>query len=308
MSWRVLLGLLACNAIWATNPMMGKILMRDFSALQVAWFRYSSALIAVAFVLVSLRVGKRFRLSPTKEVFRPENFRWILLMGALTFFASPVLQYTGLYISTSTANALIVAMEPLFAALLAWVFLREALHWKQTISFALAIAGFFLLSNLKPGDFWGSLSLFSVGNVFLLLTMPMEAMYTIISRKLRGRLTPLTLFAWSLLFGFTVLTAYLLMQGTSLPSYRALPANFWLAILWIGPLGTTVTYVFWTIALARAPVAVVSLTLFLQPILGAVFGAGVLGERLDFWQAAGGLLILGALLLQTTDTLKEEKA
>jgi drug/metabolite transporter (DMT)-like permease len=280
---------------------MGKILMRTHPALQVSWLRYASALAAVLVLLWLLR--GRAELSSRKEV--KQNFPWIFAMGLTTFFGSAVLQYKGLSLSTSTANAIIVALEPLFAVLLAWVFLGESLRWRQTIAFAAAIFGFCLLSNIQPGDLAASLALFNLGNLLILCTMPMEAMYSIISRKLVGRVAPLSLLAVGLACGFAVLTLYVHFSGVGFPFTAPLSGVALAAMLWLGPLGTTLTYIFWTKALQDAPVAAVSLTLFIQPILGAGMGALFLGERLGFWQATGAMLILAGLVLQTWQTIKK---
>lgn len=304
MSWRVLLGLIACNAVWATTPLMGKILMRTHPPLQVSWMRYSSAFLTIALVVLVLSLTRSRQLCSVKSITR--NLQWVTAMGLTTFFGSAVLQYKGLSLSTSTANSLIVALEPLFAVLLAWLFLSESLRARQFIAFGLAICGFALLSNLKPGDVFGSIALFSFGNILLLFTLPMEAMYSIISRKLVGRVTPISLFAAALTVGFSILTFYIYFSGIGFPFDQPLTGAALAALLWIGPLGTAITYVYWSMALTRVPVAAVALTLFVQPILGALAGAVFLGDRLDLWQAVGAVLILGALVLQTLQTLRKE--
>jgi drug/metabolite transporter (DMT)-like permease len=304
MSWPVLLGLVICNAIWATNPIMGKILLQHFPPLQVSWLRYGSAL-GVAFLFSAGFAWKKPALvGAPRLVLRTAALPWVSAMGLITFFGSAVLQFRGLAHSTSTANAILVALEPLFAVFLAWAFLGEELRRRQGFAFVLALLGFLLLSNLKPHDFWATIQLFSFGNFLLLLTMPMEAMYSIISRKLAGRVPAMLLFTAALSFGFLALCFYLAASGLGLPDLRTLGPAGWIALLWVGPVGTTVTYTFWTVVLEEAPVAAVSLTLFVQPILGAAFAALFLGERLDFWQGTGGALIVAALALQTTVALK----
>lgn len=220
-------------------------------------------------------------------------------MGLVTFFASPILQYLGLSRSTATANSLVVAIEPLFAALLAWLFLGEKLSGRQKTGFAIAVAGFFLLSNIKPNNLAESFSLFSVGNLFFLAVMPCEALYTIISRRLVGRITPISILGASLAFGFLVLSGYFWLLGEAWPSLEPLydPRKLG-ALLLVGPIGTAIAYIFWSEALTTATVAMVALTLLAQPLLGTVAGYFFLGERLDLWQGLGALLILGALTLE----------
>lgn len=227
-------------------------------------------------------------------------------MGLITFFASPILQYLGLSRSTATANSLVVAIEPLFAALLAWLFLGEQLNGRQKIGFAIAVAGFLLLSNVKPNDLAGSLSLFNVGNLFFLAVMPCEALYTIISRRLAGKVTPISLLGASLACGFASLSGYFWLIGEAWPSLEPLrdPRNLG-ALLLVGPVGTTLAYIFWSEALINATVAMVALTLLGQPLFGAVAGHFLLGERLDLWQGLGAILILGALAMQLFTRTKE---
>ncbi|RZA08926.1 MAG: DMT family transporter [Proteobacteria bacterium] len=307
MSWPVLLGLVICNAIWATNPIMGKILLQHFPPLQVSCLRYGSALLMALACSGFFGYRRSPLVGPVRLAFNTAALPWVAAMGFITFFGSAVLQFRGLAHSTSTANAILVALEPLFAVFLAWAFLGEEVRKRQGFAFLLAVAGFLFLSNLKPHDFMATIGLFSFGNFMLLLTMPMEAMYSIISRRLGGRVPAITLFTSALLIGFAALIAYLLASGLGFPDLRTLDALGWFALLWVGPLGTAITYTYWTVALEKAPVAAVSLTLFVQPILGAGFASFFLGERLDLWQAIGGALIVGALALQTTVALKPAK-
>jgi drug/metabolite transporter (DMT)-like permease len=307
MSWKVLAGLMLCNAIWATNPVMGKILMRSYLPMQVSWMRYGSALLGTLLAMGYLWRKKPALMGNLSQLKNFSAWGWLLAIGLITFFGSATLQYLGLNLSTSTANALIVAVEPLFAVILARVFLGETMRLNQVGAFILALLGFFLLSNIKPGDILGSMALFNFGNLLLLLVMPMEAMYSIGSRKLAGRVEPIPFFGLSLPIGFAALTAYLLVNEISLPTLSNLDGQGAFALLWLGPVGTAASYVFWTVALVSAPVAAVSLTLFAQPILGAIFGMTFLGERLDFWQFIGAALILSALVLQTLLS-KPEKA
>ncbi len=280
--------------------------MQDYSPMHVAWLRYFSALVT-AFVAILLiqRKPNRF-VTPPMQVLQTKIFLWVGLMALTTFFFSPLLQYVGLAKSTSTANTLIVAMEPLFAALLAWALIAEPWKKVQGLAFCFALAGFLLLSNLQPGD-WSSLANFQAGNLFFLAAMPMEAMYSIVSRKVGGRVGALTLYLAASLLGFLLFSCYLIFFQSGLPAFSQIHWKNFGAILWMGPLGTAITYIYWTVALEKASVAAVSLTLFVQPILGAFVGALFLKESLSTWQFVGALSILFALSLETYFELRKGK-
>jgi len=77
--------------------------------------------------------------------------------------------------------------------------------------------------------------------------------------------------------------------------------EFFLAMLWIGPVGTAFTYLYWMFALENLSVGSLALTLFVQPLVGAAFGSLFLGEYLTGMQWLGGVLILASVLGQVWD-------
>jgi drug/metabolite transporter (DMT)-like permease len=286
---------------------MGKLLLRELPTLQVSWLRYCSALLSGLCILLAIHWRRPHFLTPARETFLSRNLPWITIMGLVSFFASPVVQYEGLNLSTSTANVLIVAMEPVITVILAWILVGEKIHGRQAVAFGIALVGFWLLSRVGPEEAAGPFGLISLGNLLLLVTIPMDAAYTVVSRKLAGRISPISLFTASLGAGFFLLTGYLFALGPGLPHLGDLSLEGWLALLSLGPIGTAATYVFWTLALGRATVAAVALTLFVQPILGTAFGMAFLGERLGTGQAIGAALILAALALQTLYRIRRGK-
>lgn len=295
MNWRLLLALVLCNALWGMNPIMGKFLLQDFSPLQTAWLRYAASFVALALVLVVGELGSVAALRLAKPKSRHVQF-WLCCLGLVTFFASPLLQYSGLSKAPASINALLVAFEPIFAVFLAWIVLHERLHMRQWIAFALSLCGFVLLN---PNGFStvgteGSL----VGSVLLLLVMPCEAFYTLASRILRTELSSINIFAFSLAWGFLLLSIVVGVKD-GFPSLGHLHWHSLFGLLWLGPLSTCFGYIFWSLALKNAPIAPVVLTLLVQPLVGAVAGVAILHESLGLVQCLGGLVILGALLVQT---------
>ncbi len=296
----VLLTLIAFNAIWSAHPAMSKVAMRSVSPAHAAWWRYALALAAYLLFVPFLRDarGKRLR-GPAFALPIGRHARdraWICLLGFLTFCVSPLLTFIGLSASRATDNALIIAIEPLFVVLLARLLLGERLRERDALALPLAVAGFFLLSGgsgLGGGGwdprFWG--------NVLMAVSLVGEASFSVLGRLLTRRHAPLGIFGSALAFGCLLLTAAVLwLEGV--PDPRALSAEAWLGLLWLGPLGTTAGYIAWMVALAEAPVAAISVTLFFQPLMGTVWGAVCLDERLEPMQWAGAVAILLALAAQ----------
>jgi drug/metabolite transporter (DMT)-like permease len=312
MPFNVLAGLILCNLIWSAHPAMAKLVLADFPPALTAWLRYSSALLAY---LVTIPLIRKRGLGPA--FFKPSTVRDGLLVaavGIMAFCFAPLLQMTGLQSSRATDNALIVAMEPLMTVVLARIFVGERLSKTHYVAFSLALSGFALLSGIHgvgeslhstlsatlSATLSGSSSNL-IGNLLMLTALVGEASYSILGLKLVHRFDPLGIFGSALAIGVGILTlSTMAIEGPHV--FLALSHLGWksaLGLLWLGPLGTAFAYFYWMSVLREASVATIALTLFIQPVLGAVWGYVFLGETLSGVQALGGLLIILGVMTQS---------
>ncbi len=315
MPFQVLVGLIFCNIVWAANPIMSKVLLATFTPPQVAWLRYSSATGFFLCFVAALKVAElgRVPLLPKRHgrssaprffgvVRSRREFLLLLGVGFSAFCFAPLVGLSGLSRTGAIDNALVIALEPLVTVSLAVLFLRERLSIVQGVSFILAVLGFGLLSGLlmtPPSEWMREPSI--VGNLILVFSLVGEGGYSIFARQLAGRLPMTEVFGSSLLLGFGVLTA-MTVPYSGFPSWgelSQLDAKSWLALLWLGPLGSTLTYLYWLVALERTAVSSAALTLFVQPIVGSLLGALALGEALTPMKWVGGAVILFAVGLLT---------
>ena len=308
MPLRILVGLLVGNTLWSAHPLMGKWILETFTPAETASLRYGSASLCYALIALGLWVGRETtwarRIGPPFLSLKSPAQDWLLigLIALLNFFGGPLLQLTGLAKSSASDNALIVAMEPLFTVALAAIILRQRPKRFELVAFALALMGFGVLTGgqlLASG--FANLSLL-LGNVALLVSMSGESSFTVLGSRLIARRQPaVAVFGSSLLIGAVLMMVVFGWLGV-FPIHdfwsRVTPKD-WVGIVWLGPIGTTLSYIFWMVALTQASVASVALTLFLQPVLGAVWGHLFLDEPLGAAKIAGGALILAGLLYQT---------
>ncbi len=306
------LGLLLGNLLWSAHPIMGKILLRVFTPAEAAWLRYGSAWVAFAVGFLAVKAWRRGRApklpeadlaAPRPAAARPVSgvdVALLALIGLLNFCLAPWLQLSGLAVSHASDNALIVAMEPLITVGLAWVFLRDPLSPQDRAGFALALFGFCVLSGptAMADSVQGSLRFF--GNFALLLSMFGESTFSVGSAKLVSRRRePAWIFGIALTVGFFALTLVLLATGRLDVSTLAarIGRDQVIALLWLGPVGTTASYLFWIHALRYLNVASVALSLFIQPVFGTILAAVFLSEPIGSFKLIGGALILAALAL-----------
>jgi drug/metabolite transporter (DMT)-like permease len=174
------------------------------------------------------------------------------------------------------------------------LFLGERMSWLHAVAFPCALYGFALLSGLTGERLRGAWDPHLFGNLLMLVSLLGEAIYSVFARKLLVRREAIPIFGNAVVFGAIVLTC-ILIASAGLPNLFALTPRAWAALLWMGPVGTTGTYLYWMKVLPRASIPSMALTLFLQPVAGSLWGYLGLGERLAGPQLGGAALILLAV-------------
>lgn len=294
------IGLFLCNLAWAMNPSAAKIIIGEIGPEFTAWFKYTGALIAY-FVIISLvKLRKiqypkqiRFFIKPKTR----QDLKAVLSIGLTTCFLSPLTQMKGLTSSTAINNSLLVSFEPLFIVFFSWILLGERLYIRHIASFCLALFGFALLSKL-PQLYSGTGIFFQSGDLMLLGAIGAESIYSVLGKDLTKSYPPREIFGSAITIGAALLTLIISIQAGS-PPLSALTVQGWIAIAWLGPIGTAATYLFWLYSLNQGlGLSSIVLTLFLQPVFGAIAGSVLLHEPLEIHQSLGAALIIFAVLLQ----------
>ncbi len=284
--------LILCNLIWTFNSVMGKSLVGAYSGVQVAWIRYAGGFLAfmlVALAMVLLR-GRRLR----EYFIFPKDFRTaleLLILGIGPFALTPILQFVGLETTQAMDNSILIATEPLITVLLAWAVLGERMNRHHWISMGISVLGFGFFSGLLQGLYSPAAMSFSAGMMLLVFAQFGEGAYSVFSRKLVRVYEPKAVLGTAMAIGTTLLSLFVLCFDR-FPDILAMDSRQIGAALWLGPLGSTATYLIWAMIARSVTIASMAVTLFIQPIAGAFVGYLLLGESLTADRAFGAVLIL----------------
>jgi len=181
--------------------------------------------------------------------------------------------------------------------LLAVFLLREHVTFRQKVSFLVASIGVFLLSDgirLVTGEVeFEASSIRLFGNLLLMISMLGEGLYSAGGRLLHQRTArnPSWIFTASLTWGVIFLSV-MVIPRFGLPRFESVHLKGVLSLLWMGPIGTSFCYLIWLRLLQGVEVSFLSITLFVQPLAGAILGWYLLQEPLHFWKLLGGGVIL----------------
>lgn len=255
-------------------------LMESADAFQILTYR-SLSLAAMVLLVACLR-----RKSGPMSFFRRFD-KWSILIGGLLCFAFSFYVYA--LLNTSIASALfLLSSSPVFAAILAWLFLGEKPTRITYVSLILAIigVGIMVADGFETGG--------TLGNLYALFSAFCFAAMLVVIRYL-GRDDPLEGTFLGGIFA-SVMNAGLVFAFSTgfVISTWDLGLSLFMGAFTIG-LG--IALVTW--AAGYLPSSEVSVLVLLESVLGPLWVWLFMGETATFYVLIGGAIVLGAVILQT---------
>jgi drug/metabolite transporter (DMT)-like permease len=281
--------LLATMAIWGGNLSVVKWLVNRYDPMTIASLRMAAAALALlAFV----------RLWPPRGT-APAGRAWvgIATCAVLMVYVNQFL-FTGGVARTTAANAaLVIALNPLAAALLAAGFLGDRLTPARLAGVALGFGGVALVVLHRPGAVIGPGGL---GDLMVLASVLTWVIGGMVVQRLARSVDTGWISLGVHLLGAAALLAHQALLGE--PMAGAL-AGFDLgdavAVALSGLLATALGALVWNRALQDLGVARTALYAYWVPIFGVAFAVLLLGEPLTLWHTVGLAAVLGGTWLGT---------
>ncbi|HYF75552.1 MAG TPA: EamA family transporter [Symbiobacteriaceae bacterium] len=297
--WTAAALLLLANALWGTSWTVARVALD-----QLPWPLLGALRLSIASALLWLIIWVQERRrgtsgpAPAPGIPRKEALR-MLGLGVVAIAANHLIANFGQSLTTATDASLMIVGEVIFTTVLGVLILKERPgRWKQ-VSVLIGAAGAvtLILSRATDGPSGGGL-LRAAGDLLILLSLPLEALYSIMGTHFARRYPRLKVTALitsgSLLVWVPVLTWYIASGRFPWDAWGALGGVVYLAVV-----NSVLCYLIWFKVLESAGSNMGAVSLFAQPLVGAALGLTLLRERLTPGLLAGGVLILSALLFST---------
>ncbi|MGY5779834.1 EamA family transporter [Rhizobium sp. LEGMi135b] len=220
----------------------------------------------------------------------PHGIWWLksLVLGALNFSVFWWLLFISAYRLPGGVAATVGAVQPLIVIVLARLLLGSPIRSLSIVAAIAGIGGVALLI-LTPNA-----TLDPIGIVAGIAGAFSMAAGTVLSRRWRPDVSPLTFTAWQLTAGGILLLPVALLLEPPLPHLTG--ANI-LGFTYLGLIGAALTYILWFRGLSRLEPSVVSPLGFLSPTTAVILGWAVLGQQLSPMQMFGIIVVLGSVWL-----------
>lgn len=290
---------LATILVWGVTFVSTKVLLTSMNPIEILFLRFAIGFVALCAID---RHVTPFRGWRTEALFIAAGGT-----GVALYF---LMENIALTMTSSSNVGTIVAVSPLFVALIATLLTREERpHARFFAGFALAIGGIALIGS--EGAQAGAVGL--EGCVLALLAAVAWAAYSTIGKRLGGLgLSVVATTKRTFLWGLAWMLPFLPLlgfgrgaDGAGLAGALADPlmvAN----LLFLGLVASAACYVMWNRAGALIGVVRTSAYLYLVPVVTVAASVAVLGDPLT-WRIVGGvaLTIVGLFLSEHAPSPKE---
>jgi len=136
----------------------------------------------------------------------------------------------------------------------------------------------------------------AIGDVYVLLNALSYGVYIVLVKKLMVKYHPMTVIMWVMFFGFFVVLPF---GGQELyaAEFASFPPKVWYAIIYVLIGATVLTYTLNATALRTVNPSVVSIYIYLQPLIAAIISLFLGTEFLTVEKIIAGVLIFTGVFL-----------
>lgn len=307
--------------IWGITFANTRALLEDFSALEIQIVRFALAWMALCgagfaqFVCLKIRDRRSDQQSRfLRQEKRHASERLFVGMGLTGVFIYQLLENCAIYYTNASNVAILVSFGPIVTAFLARFLTRDqSLSRNLIVGSLVSIGGVALVSMNGVLNF----QMRPLGDLMALAAIGCWGVYSVLIDKANEKGVPAIVairkaFGWAL-----VLMLPLVFWGTTPSGYTALDGSFSITLDsevnlarfadvmnlvnlgFLGLLASAAAFSLWNFACRELGVVRTTIGLYLTPIVGVLFAAIFLDERLTGMSVCGGVLILGGVIAAT---------
>jgi drug/metabolite transporter (DMT)-like permease len=271
---------------WALNFSFIKIALREISPLGFNGIR----LFLAALILLLVFFGSKEKFSISKSDI------WLLV--GLSLIGNTAFQLVfihGLNWTTASNTSIVMAMTPIVIAIMSSFLKHERIHWAAWLGILASFIGFYLVIGKQAGFFhfsWQSIK----GDFLILLGNICWAVYTVFSKPLLDKMSPLKLTAITLPIGTFFYLPFCINDLVKL-QWKTVSIQAWGALVYSALVALVASYIIWYSSVKRVGNVKTSIYGNITPIFTMIFAFFLISERVTFFQVVGAMIIFGGVYL-----------
>ncbi len=277
--------------IWALAFPVIKVALEDFPPITLALVRFAIA--SLFFLVLQFTIGGGMAAI---RALTARLWALIIIFGVIQSAVTNIAQNIGMQWTEAGVASIIQSVGPVFAVVLAVMFLGERLTRMKVVGGALAILGTAGIVT-AGGAALGSSTL--LGNLLMVVTAAAYAVGGTIAKYVLRDVDPTTMMAVGTPFALIPLAIGAAFEADAMSSLQNASATAWASVLFLALLATGVTMILWYRVLARVELSHLAYFIYLIPVFSVALAWAILGETITAVQALfAGVIIAGVAVAQ----------
>jgi drug/metabolite transporter (DMT)-like permease len=271
--------------IWGINLPVIKVSLREMTPLGFNGIRLTFAslcLIGIVFII-------------EKNIHIPRSLWKIILIQSLIGTTIYQLFFIhGLNFTTATSTSIILAMTPIFVALLSNLVKHEKLNPIAWTGILLSFIGFYFVISPNINSFKLSTNL--KGDLLILGGILSWAVYTVSAKPLLEKISPLKFTAITMFIG-TIFFLPFSLKSVYIFEWGKISFTAWSGLIYSGLFALAISYVIWYSSVKKIGNSKTAIYSNLQPVFAIIFAFIILKEKISFFQLIGAIIIFTGVYL-----------
>lgn len=274
--------------IWSGNFIIARGVYKDIPPISLAFYRWLTAsVIILPFAIKKFIAEWKFVKQSWHYLF------WVSLTGVAMF---NTFVYIGGHYTSAINLALIgTTSSPVFAVILARIFLKEKIDALKIAGIILCISGILFL--LSKGDFRNLMSFrFTAGDGWVLLAALTFAVYNTLVRKKPATISPINFLFVAFSFGTLLLLPFYCWEVSHTAAVEW-NSNLFFVIIYLGLGASVICFPIWNIAINKLGTGRTALFGNLIPIFSSIEAVIILHEPFTWIHIVSMTLVFAGILL-----------
>ena len=236
-----------------------------------------------------------------KERVKKKDFFRLMLCGLFGVAINQLFFFEGLNLTTPINAAIIMTISPVLVIITSAIIIKEKITLRKIIGIILGLIGACILI-LNSGDISFENDFFT-GNILVLINATSYAIYLVLVKTLMKRYNPITVMFYVFIFGLIFVLPFGIdeIQKIDLTTFNE---EIYLKIGFVVICTTFIAYMFNAFALKSLNPSVVSVYIYLQPLLASLIAIALNSDSLSLVKIFSAIFIFSAVFLVSIPSKK----
>lgn len=263
---------------------------------------------AFAFVFFRILAGfvlfTFFHLSVIKEKIDRKDLGWIILCSLLGVVLNQVFFLNGLALTTPINASLIMTTTPIIVLVVSALILGEHITPTKIAGILIGAVGTIIIIaygrsiNFSAGSY--------LGDLFIFLNAISFGIYLVLVKRLMRKYHPITVVRWVFTFGILWVLPFGI-EGWPDINWSSFSLGIWVAFFYVLIFTTFFTYLLNSLALQSVNPSVVSIYIYLQPLIASFIALIFAKDELSLIKLFAGILIFVGVFLVSRPTPQQKQ-